>query len=121
MAIHRQAVTRRWIQALLALVMATATMVVTFSPQVAAAATPDCATAPGNASCGYYITGVDGSRELVGTNTVSPSVISAGTSVVQTATVALVPHEEQAGGHGAVYAAMSVRLGSVGPITDVSP
>ena len=40
---------------------------------------------------------------------------------MQTATVALVPHEEQAGGHGAVYAAMSVRLGSVGPITDVSP
>ena len=82
---------------------------------------PDCVTTPETTTqgCGYYMV-ENGSSVLAGENSVSPSVITSGTPVVQTATVEAPPVPfTNGGGDAGVY---SVSMTSFfGPITSYSP
>ena len=106
----------RLVTALSPLILLFSVITVVRATPAAASALPNCATeTPGfTTACGFYLT-ESGSSVLAGESSISPTAVSAGTAVTQTATVEA-PTDQAGDG---VY---SVSMSSFfGPITGYSP
>ena len=80
---------------------------------------PNCSS--GGYPCGYYIS-VNGTSELAGESTISPSVITTGTEVVQTATVETGPQSYTSGNISGTTGIYYVTItGLDGPLVSYSP